>query len=482
MLEKVITVKNTYLQWGRKGLDIVMKEKTKSFEIDMCHGPLFRKMLKFAVPLMFSSILQLLFNAVDIVVVGRFVGHSALAAVGSTSSLINLLVNVFIGLSIGTNVLTARYFGAGNEDEVHDVVHTSIMVGLVSGAILVVIGVCFSGIFLSWMGTPNDVLDQATLYMRIYFVGMPVMMVYNFCAAVLRAVGDTKRPLYFLFAAGIINAGLNMIFIIVFHMGVEGVAIATVISQCVSAMLILQCLMKEKGACHFSFKDLSINKRIFKRMLQIGLPAGLQGAVFSVSNVLIQSSVNSFGSIAMAGNTAASNLENFVYVSMNAMHQTAVSFTSQNYGGGQYHRIGKILTLCLAMVTTIGIVMGGGCYLLSKPLLHIYSTDLEVIQYGVVRLGFVCLPYFLCGIMDVMVGSLRGLGYSVMPMLVSLTGACGLRVLWIYTIFQRYRTLPTLYVSYPVTWIVTASVHLICYIVVMKKLKVRIGNKKTATE
>lgn len=452
-----------------------MKQKTKSFEMDMCHGPLLGKMLKFAIPLMLSSILQLLFNAVDIVVVGRFVGHSALAAVGSTGALINLLVNVFVGLSIGTNVLTARYFGAGREQDVHDVIHTSVMVSFVSGTILVFIGVCFSGFFLTLMGTPDDVLSQAVLYMRIYFIGMPVTMIYNFCAAVLRAIGDTKRPLYFLLVAGVVNVILNLIFIIVFHRGVDGVAIATVISQCVSAWLVLRCLMKEKGACHFVWRDLRINGEIFKQMLKIGLPAGVQGAVFSISNVLIQSSVNSFGSLAMAGNTAASNIESFVYASMNAMHQTAVSFTSQNYGGGQYRRINKILVLSLALVTVIGVVLGGLGYLFGRQLLHIYASDPAVIEYGFSRLGYVCLPYFLCGLMDVFVGSLRGLGYSIMPMLVSVTGACGLRILWIYTVFQVSHTLPTLYTSYPVTWTVTATVHFICYLFVIKKLKKRVG-------
>ena len=453
-----------------------MKQK-RAFQIDMCHGPLFGKMLLFAVPLMLSSMLQLLFNAVDIIVVGRFVGQSALAAVGSTSSLINLLINIFVGLSIGTNVLTARYIGAKKEEEVSAVIHTSVLISLISGTVLIVIGVCFSGVFLSLMGTPSDVIDQASLYMRIYFIGMPAMMLYNFCSAVLRAIGDTKRPLVFLLIAGVINAILNLNFVLVFHLGVAGVAIGTVVSQTVSAYLILRCLMKEEGACHFSFHCLKIHPNILLRMARIGLPAGLQGAVFSVSNVLIQSSINSFGSIVMAGSTAASNLENFVYAAMNSMYQTAISFTSQNYGAGKYRRIIRVQILAVSMVVVIGVVLGGGCYLFSHSLLRIYQSDPQVIQYGAIRLGFVCLPYFLCGIMDAMVGGLRGLGYSIMPMIVSLTGACGLRIIWNYTIFQMDHTLSTLFLSYPVTWFVTATTHIICYIIVIQKLKKRVGKE-----
>ena len=328
--------------------------KAKSYEIDMCNGPLTGKLLRFAIPLMFSGILQLLFNAADIIVAGRFAGHQALAAVGSTSSLINLLVNVFIGLSVGTNVLCANYIGAKQEKAVSETVHTSVLLSLICGVILIFIGVLLARPLLTLMGTPEDVLNQATLYMRIYFVGMPATMLYNFGAAILRAVGDTKRPLYFLFASGVVNVILNLIFVIVFHLGVAGVAIATVISQCISALLVLRCLIHEEGMYRLHLNKLKIHKNRLILMIRIGLPAGMQGAIFSISNVLIQSSVNSFGSVAMAGNTAASNIEGFIYTAMNAFHQTSISFTSQNYGAGKKKRITRILIQCEILVFIVG--------------------------------------------------------------------------------------------------------------------------------
>lgn len=444
--------------------------KAKSYEIDMCSGPLLGKIFRFAIPLMFSGILQLLFNAADIVVVGRFAGHQALAAVGSTGSLINLLINVFIGLSVGTNVLVANYMGSRQEKAVSETVHTSILLSVVCGIFLVFLGVLLAKPLLTLMGTPGDVLDQAALYMRIYFVGMPATMLYNFGAAILRAQGDTQRPLYFLFVAGVINVGLNLIFVICFHMGVAGVATATVASQCVSALLVARCLMREEGFCRLELHKLKIHKSRLLLMLRIGLPAGMQGAIFSISNVLIQSSINSFGSVAMAGSTAASNIEGFVYTSMNAFHQTAVSFTSQNFGAGKKERINKVLILCQASVFLVGAVMGNLAYLFGDKLLLIYSSDPEVIRLGMLRLQIICTVYFICGMMDVMVGSLRGLGYSVMPMIVSLAGACGLRVIWIFTVFQWFRSLQVLYLSYPVSWLITALAHLGCYIYVKKKL------------
>ena len=445
--------------------------KTKSYEIDMCNGPLTGKLLKFAVPLMFSGILQLLFNAADIVVVGRFAGHEALAAVGSTGSLINLLVNVFIGLSIGTNVLVANYMGARHEKAVSETVHTSVRLSLLCGTFLIFFGILLAKPLLTLMGTPDNVLGQAALYMRIYFVGMPATMLYNFGAAILRATGDTQRPLYFLFAAGVINVVLNLIFVICFHMGVAGVATATVISQCVSALLVLRCLIHETGCFKLYLNKLHIHKDKLIQMIRIGLPAGMQGAVFSISNVLIQSSINSFGSIAMAGSTASSNLEGFVYTSMNSFYQASLSFTSQNLGAGKKERINKILITCELLVFTVGLVMGNAAYFLGDRLLHIYSSDPEVIQYGLMRMQVICTVYFLCGMMDVLVGSLRGLNYSVLPMIVSLAGACGLRIVWIFTIFQWHRSLFVLYLSYPVTWLVTAIAHFICFIVVRKKLE-----------
>lgn len=450
-------------------------QKEKSYEIDMCHGPLFGKILMFSIPLILSGILQLLFNAADVVVVGRFAGSQSLAAVGSTSSLINLLINVFIGLSVGANVLIARYYGAGQEKEVSDTVHTAVLLSIVSGVFLCIVGVALAKPLLELMGTPEDVLDKAVLYMRIYFMGMPVLLLYNFGSSILRAIGDTKRPLYYLAAAGVVNVILNLFFVIVLGMDVAGVALATVLSQCISAGCIVRCLIKSSGCFQLYPKLLHIHKDKLLRIIRIGLPAGMQGAVFSVSNVLIQSSVNSFGSIAMAGNTAASNVEGFVYTSMNAMHQTAVSFTSQNLGGRQYDRIKKVLIECLAIVTVIGLVMGNGVYLLGDGILRIYSSDAEVISYGMLRLSVICTTYCLCGAMDTMVGVIRGLGYSVMPMIVSLVGACGLRVLWIFTIFQMHRSLFTLYISYPISWAITFTAHVICYLIVSKKVKHLLG-------
>ncbi len=441
----------------------------RSYEMDMCSGPLLGKILSYAMPLMLSGILQLLFNAADVIVVGRFAGHESLAAVGSTSALVNLLINVFIGLSIGANVLVAQYFGARKDREVSETVHTAVTVSLVCGVLLVVIGTFASAPLLSLMETPADVLDKASLYMRIYFMGMPVIMLYNFGAAILRAIGDTRRPLYFLMTAGVVNVLLNLMFVIVFHMGVAGVALATVLSQCISSALVCRCLAKSDGSYRLEFSKLRINRRMFGRIARIGLPAGFQGAVFSISNVLVQSSLNSFGSVAMAGSTAASNLEGFVYNAMNSIYQTNLSFTSQNIGGGKFSRINRILMLCLAVVTVIGLVMGGSFVLLGSNLLGIYSSDPAVIQNGLKRMMVICAPYFICGWMDVLVGSLRGLGYAVLPMLVSLTGACGLRVVWLYTVFQWHPTLETLYLAYPVTWLVTAIVHLCCFLLVRRK-------------
>ena len=451
-----------------------MKKEKKSFEIDMCNGPLLGKILLFAFPLMLSGVLQLLFNAADVIVVGRFAGHEALAAVGSTSSLINLLINLFIGLSVGTNVLVANYYGAKKERLVSETVHTSVLTSLISGCILIVAGLFLAGPLLKLMGTPDDVLNQATLYMRIYFMGMPVIMLYNFGSAILRAIGDTRRPLYYLLLAGILNVILNLLFVIRFGMGVAGVALATVLSQVVSAGLIVRALMQSEGCFHLDLRQLKIYPARLKQMIRVGLPAGMQGAIFSVSNVLIQSSINSFGSVVMAGSTAASNIEGFVYNAMNSFYQTSLSFTSQNYGAGKLDRVNRILLLCLSCVTVTGLVLGNGAYLFGRQLLGIYSSDPDVISYGLIRMAYLCIPYFTCGVMDVFVGSLRGMGYSVMPMLVSLTGACGFRILWIFTVFRYSHTLETLFISYVISWILTGGVHLICYCTAMRRQKQRI--------
>ena len=442
----------------------------KSYEIDMCDGPLLSKILLFSVPLMMSGILQLLFNAADIIVVGRFAGSSALAAVGSTSSLINLLINVFVGLSVGVNVLVAKYYGGQREKDMSETVHTAVLTSLLSGLFLVILGGIAARPLLHLMGTPDDVLDQAVLYMRIYFLGMPVLMVYNFGAAILRAIGDTRRPLYFLFMAGVVNVALNLFFVIGLGMGVDGVGWATVISEHVSALLVLKCLMEAPGALKLNLKELRIHPKKLKRIVKIGLPAGMQGAIFSISNVLIQSSVNSFGSIAMAGNTASANIEGFVYTAMNAVYQTNLSFTSQNLGGRKYSRINRIMYICLAVVTVVGITLGITAVLAGDLLLGIYSSDAQVLRYGMLRLEIICGTYFLCGIMDCMVGSLRGLGYSVIPMFVSLTGACGFRVLWVFTVFAAYRSLDVLYLSYPVSWAITAIAHMITFRKIRRKI------------
>ncbi len=444
-----------------------VKDK-KSFEIDMCTGPLLGKILLFTLPLILSGILQLLFNAADVIVVGRFAGNEALAAVGSTSALTNLLVNLFIGLSVGVNVLVARYYGGKQEKEVSSTVHTAVIISVAGGFLLAFIGFVAARPLLMLMDTPDDVINHSVLYMRIYFLGMPVMLLYNFGSAVLRAIGDTRRPLYYLMIAGVINVCLNLWFVIGFHMGVTGVALATVISQCVSAGLIARCLMKSEGSFKLSLNQLKMDWDKFGKIARIGLPAGIQGSLFSISNVLIQSSVNSFGAIAMAGNTAGSNVEGFVYTSMNAVHQTAVSFTGQNLGGKKFDRINKILIECLIIVTLIGLIMGNGAVLFGKQILGFYSADAEVIAYGLQRMRVICTFYCLCGIMDVLVGSIRGLGYAVMPMIVSLMGACVFRIFWIYTVFAWSRTLNTLYISYPVSWALTAFAHTVCFIIVRK--------------
>lgn len=443
---------------------------SSKYTMDMCNGPLLKKIILFAIPLMLSGVLQLLFNAADVIVVGRFTGNEALAAVGSTSSLINLLINLFVGVSVGANVLLGKHIGARDEENASKTVHTAVTFSLVVGIAMIFVGFFLSRPLLELMGTPEDVINLSVLYMRIYFVGMPAFMFYNFGAALLRAVGDTKRPLYFLTLAGIINVIFNLIFVIVFHMGVAGVALATIISEGISAFLVFLCLKGADGVLHLDHRSLSFHKDVAIQMMKIGLPAGLQGCIFSVSNVLIQSSVNSFGSIAMAGNTASANLEGFVYNAMNSLYQTSLSFTSQNMGAKKYKRVDKILIECLVIVMIVGIVMGGGAYLIGTSLLSIYSSDPQVISYGLLRMSLICVPYFLCGMMDVFVGSLRGMGYSVMPMLVSLTGACLFRIVWIFTIFATNRSLFVLYFSYPVSWALTATAHLICYMIVRKKV------------
>ncbi len=445
---------------------------TKRFEIDMCNGPLLGKMLKFYFPLMASSMLQLVFNAADVIVVGRFAGSEALAAVGSTSALINLLTNLFIGLSVGANVMVARYYGAKKDDELSDMVHTSMLTALLSGVLLTVIGLLFSAPILRLMGTTKDALPLAVIYMRIYFCGMPFMMVYNFGAAVLRAIGDTRRPMIFLFISGALNFVLNIIFVVPLKMSVAGVALATIISQGLSAFLIIRCLILSDGAYKLIISKLHINKDKFLRMIQIGLPAGVQGVLFSISNVIIQSSVNSFDdTIIVAGNTTGQNIEGFVYMAMNAFSQTALSFSGQNYGAKKYDRINKVLWIALACVSIVGLTMGNLSVLFGRPLLSLYTDDPNVVTYGLLRITYICTLYFLCGTMDVASGVMRGMGYSILPTIVSLTGACIFRIIWIFTVFVRFHSLEVLYSSYPISWFLTTAVHLICFMVVYNKLK-----------
>lgn len=445
------------------------KKRQKKYEIDMVHGPLAKKILLFAVPLMLSSMMQLLFNAADIIVVGHFAGSESLAAVGSTTSLINLITNLFVGLSIGANVVVANAYGAGRHEEIKDTLHTAMMLALISGAIVLVIGVVFAPDFLKMMASPEDVIHLATIYLRIYFLGMPALMVYNFGASMLRAVGDTKRPLYYLLFAGVVNVVLNLILVICFDLGVVGVAVATSVSQYISAGLVLWCLMKEKGCLHFEFASLRLNVGKMGRIMKIGLPAGLQGIVFSLSNVVIQTTINSFGSVVMAGSAASSNIEGFIYMAMNAFYQTAITFSGQNYGAGELKRVDKVFGLCLGFVTLTGLGLGLACVFFAKPLLGIYSADSLVVEAGIVRMSYVCTLYFLCGIMDVCVGILRGMNRAVIPMIVSIVGACGLRLLWIATVFREFKTIETLYVAYPVTWTITLSVHMLCILVVRRK-------------
>ncbi len=451
--------------------------KTRKYEIDMCSGAILPKMLRFAVPLMFSSILQLLFNAADIVVVGKFAGDESLAAVGATSSLINLLTNLFIGLSIGANVLVAKYYGAKQEEELQDTVHTAMTVSFLSGIFLTVIGIIGAPVILTWMQTPEDVLPLSVIYLRVYFAGMTATMAYNFGASILRAVGDTKRPLYYLTIAGAINVMFNLLFVIVFHWGVFGVGIATVISQVISAILVVRCLMREQGGIRLDFKNLKISRNKLLQIMQVGLPAGFQGMLFSLSNVVIQSSVNSFGSTIVAGNSAAGNIEGFVYVSMNAFYQAAISFMGQNVGAGQYKRVNRILFCALGCVTVTGLLLGNIVFLVGRPLLSIYTDSAEVVDAGMIRLSIIVTTYALCGMMDVMVGALRGIGYSVAPMIMSLLGACAFRLLWISTVFQveEFHTIRTVYLSYPVSWIITFLAHAITFVIVRTRLKRRWG-------
>jgi len=437
----------------------------KSIQINMTEGPIFSKLLQFSIPLIFSSLLQLLFNAADIVVVGRFAGDNALAAVGSTGSLINLLVNLFQGLSIGTNVVAAHYFGAAKKAELKESVHTAMLLSIYSGIIMTIIGVTFAVPILKLMQAPQEVLVLASVYLKIYFGGITATMIYNFGSALLRAVGDTQRPLYILFLSGIINVILNLIFVIVFHLDVAGVAWATVISQTLSAILVVIILLKENKEYSLELKNLKINSHIFIKIVKVGIPAGFQGIMFSFSNVIIQSFVNSFGSVLIAGNAAAINLEGFIYTSMNGFSQGALTFCSQNMGARKIDRIKKIVWISQLSIFVLGSVMSALFLLFGNQLLGMYTKNPEVIKAGMSRCWVIFTTYYLCGMMDSMANSIRGMGHSLMPVIVTIFGACIFRLIWLFTFFQipAFHTPLVIFLSYPISWILTFIAHLICY-------------------
>ena len=444
----------------------------KKLNKNMLTGPLLPNIIVYTIPIILTSVLQLLFNAADLVIVGRFCGSISVAAVGATGAITNLIVNLFIGLSVGAGVTVAHGMGSREDEVVHRTVHTAIPAALVSGVVLTVVGVLLSEPLLRMMGTPEDVLPLSAVYMKIYFGGITFTMVYNYCASILRAVGDTRSPLIYLSIAGVANVAMNVVFVTLLHMNVAGVALATTISQGISAVLVMLALMRRTDASRLHLNKMRFYKIQLMKMIRIGLPAGIQGSLFSISNVLIQSSINSFGGVLMSGNAAAGNLEGFVYVCLNAFHQTAVNFIGQNVGAKQYKRVMRTLLICLACVAVVGIGAGLLVYTFGPGLLSIYITDsAEAISYGMLRLTMISVPYFLCGMMDVSTGALRGMGASVVPMIISVLGVCGIRVGWITTIFQipQFHTPQCLYLSYPVSWTVTFLFQMIAFVIVYRK-------------
>ena len=452
-----------------------MANKDKKYEIDMCNGTLLDKLISFALPLMLSGILQLMFNAVDIIVVGNFSGSQALAAGGSTTSLINLFINLFIGISLGANVLAARFYAAGRDKEMSETVHSAMALALISGVVMMFVGLISARGALELMDTPDDVIDQSTLYMRIYFMGMPFFMMYNYGAAILRAVGDTKRPLLFLVIAGVVNAGLNMFLVIVFHMGVAGVAISTVISQMISCVLVIICLYRTQSSYQLRFSKLKLRWEYIRQICKVGIPAGIQSMVINFSNVLLQSSVNSFGSIAMAGYTAANNIFGFLFASINSVTQACMSFTSQNYSVGKYKRMTKVLIECIGLSMAVSLTLGCSAFFFGNKILWIYTDNAEVVKAGMEVLTYSTVTYFLCGIMDLFPGALRGMGYSTVPMILSVVGTVGTRLVWIYGVFPKHRSLDVLFISYPASWFITIVFQVICYIIVRKKISKKIS-------
>lgn len=439
-------------------------------QIDLTVRPLLPKILKFIVPLMLTGILQLLYNAADIIVVGRFVGKEAMAAVGSTGSLVNLMTNLFLGLSVGSLASASHWIGAGNEAKVDSVTHTSITISVIAGIVLAIAGFFLSEKLLMLMGTPPEVLPMSTLYLKIFFLGMPFSLLYNFGSSLLRAVGDTKNPLIFLMISGVINVVLNIVLVVYANMSVAGVAVATIVSQAISAILVVIALMKRRGYCKLKLSRLRINKRALIEIAKIGLPAGIQSTIFSLSNVIIQSSINGAGAIAMAGNAAAANVEGFVYTSMNAVSQASLTFVSHNIGAGKVKHCKSVFIQTIFLSIIIGLGMGLAVYGLGNFILGIYNPDPEVIKFGLQRLAVIATTYFLCGVMEVLVGVLRGIGHSMLPMIISIFGVCGIRLVWIYTVFAATKNLNLLYWSYPISWLITIIMHTVVYIIVSKKV------------
>ena len=441
---------------------------------DMCNGPIFGKMVLFALPIMAMNILQLMFVAVDMVVVGRFSGKEALAAVGATGAIINLIVNLFMGLSVGTSVIVAQDYGAGRPDAVSKSVHTSITISIIAGILVMGLGLLLCTPLLIMTGTPMDIIDLSALYLRIYFLSLPASMIYNFGAAILRAVGDSRRPMYFLLVTGVIHVILNLFFVIVLHMSVDGVAWATVISQYLSMLLILLCLIRNKEeSIRLTLKELHIDGRKLTQIIRIGLPAGLQGLLFSISNVLIQSAINSFGSAMVAASSAAGNIEGFVATSMNAYYNAAITFTGQNMGAKKYDRIDKVAKICTILIIVTWIVLGGLTMLFSRPLLSIFTSDPEVIRLGIIRINVLMIAYFTCGIMNVFPGLTRGMGFSILPMICTLVGACLMRIVWLATIFAWFPTVLMLFACYPVTWALAGIGQVGTFLYARKKVRQR---------
>lgn len=450
-------------------------------DINMLNGPILRNILLYTFPIIATGLLQLLFNAADLVVVGRFCGSNSVGAVGATGAITNLIVTLFIGMGNGAGVTVAHAIGGHKNLDVHRAIHTAIPIALIGGVILTVVGVGFSETFLALMDTPDNILPLSAVYMKIYFSGITFTLIYNFCAAILRAAGDTKSPMIFLALAGVINVILNVVFVTFFHMNVAGVALATVISQVISAVLVVLALVKRKDACRLYFGKIRIYKEQLLKIIRIGLPAGIQSSLFSISNVIIQSSINSFGDVMTSGNAAAGNIEGFVYIAMNAFHQTTVNFVGQNEGAHRYDRVKRIFWTCFGCVTATGVAAGSIAYFFAPQLLSVYITDsAEAIAYGITRITYVCLSYFICGMMDVATGALRGLGQSAVPMLISVLGICGFRVAWIYSIFQipRFHTPDCLYISYPISWIAT-MVSLVCIFLVICRKRMRSVQKES---